>query len=100
MAENPLAIFEKLDPELLDHIKNSNELALSEGTLSKKNKLLIAMALDSSLGAANGVKSLAQAALRAGATNEEIVEALRVAYYICGVSCVYTAAGAFQDLFR
>ena len=100
MAENPLSIFEKLDPRLLNLIKNNHELALSEGSLSKKNKLLIAMALDASLGASKGVKSLAQAALGAGATKEEIIEALRVAYYICGVSCVYAAAEAFRDLFE
>jgi len=99
MPEHPLAIFEGLDPKLYGQVKSSNELALCDGALPRKVKLLIAMALDSSLGAAQGVKTLAQQALSAGATKEEIAEAVRVAYYICGVSCVYTAAQAFRELF-
>ena len=50
-------------------------------------------------GAVEGVKPLTQEALKAGATKEEIMEALRVADYICGVGCVYTAARAFKDMF-
>jgi alkylhydroperoxidase/carboxymuconolactone decarboxylase family protein YurZ len=55
--------------------------------------------LDASEGAVEGVKSLAEQAMKAGATREEIVETLRVAQYICGVESVYTAAWAFKDLF-
>jgi alkylhydroperoxidase/carboxymuconolactone decarboxylase family protein YurZ len=42
--------------------------------------------------ASDGVQSLDREAMRARATKEEIAEALRVAQYICGVGCVYTAA--------
>jgi alkylhydroperoxidase/carboxymuconolactone decarboxylase family protein YurZ len=99
MAENPLKIFEKLDPELLKLADNTKELALNDGALPRRIKLLIAMALDASEGAVEGVKSLTAQALKAGATKEEIMEALRVANYICGVGCVYTAARAFKDIF-
>lgn len=99
MPEHPLKIFEKIDPELLKLVKNTNEFALADGTLPRKVKLLIAMALDASHGAVQGVRSLAQAALKAGATKEEITEALRVAHYVSGVGSVYTAADAFKDLF-
>jgi alkylhydroperoxidase/carboxymuconolactone decarboxylase family protein YurZ len=99
MAENPLKIFEKLDPELLKLVDNTKALALNDGALPRRIKLLIAMALDASKEAVEGVKSLAEQALKAGATKEEITEALRVADYICGVGCVYTAARAFKDLF-
>jgi len=99
MAENPLKVFEKLDPELLKVVENTKGLALNDGALPRKSKLLIAMALDASQGAEEGVKSLAQQALNAGATREEIMEAIRVAQYICGVGCVYTAARAFKELF-
>jgi alkylhydroperoxidase/carboxymuconolactone decarboxylase family protein YurZ len=100
MAENPLKIFEKLDPELLKLVDNTKALALNEGELPRKIKLLIAMALDAAEGAVEGVRSLAEQALKAGATKEEITEALRVADYICGAGCVYTAARAFKDLFE
>ena len=99
MAENPLKIFEKLDPELLKLVDNTKGLALNDGALPRRIKLLMAMALDASQGTEEGVRSLAQQALNAGATKEEIMEAIRVAQYICGVGCVYTAASAFKGLF-
>jgi len=67
--------------------------------LPKKFKILIAMALDASHGTVEGVKALAQAAIQAGATKEEVTEALRVTQYISGVGSVYTAARAFGDIF-
>jgi len=99
MSENPLKIFEKLDPELLELVENTRELALTDGALPRKFKFLIAMALDASHGTVQGVKALAQAAVQAGATKEEITEALRVAQYISGVGSVYTAAHALKELF-
>jgi len=99
MAESPLKTFETLDPELLKVVEANSRLALGEGALPKKYKLLIALALDASEGAVDGVKSLAGAAMQAGATKEEIAEALRVAQYICGVGSVYTAARALKDMF-
>ena len=99
MSEHPLRVFEELDPELLNLVENTREFALAEGALPKKFKLLIAMALDASHGTVQGVKALAQAAIQAGATKEQITEALRVAQYISGVGCVYTAAHALEELF-
>ena len=99
MAENPLKIFEKMDPELLKLVDQTKALALNDGALPRKFKLLIAMALDASQGTAEGVMSLAQQALKAGATKEEIMETIRVAQYVCGAGCVYTAAHAFKDIF-
>jgi len=99
MPEHPLAIFEKLDPALLAQVKSGADLALCDGALPRKFKLLIAMALDASLGAAPGVQALARQALAAGATKEEILESVRVAYHICGSSSVYPAAAALRELF-
>jgi alkylhydroperoxidase/carboxymuconolactone decarboxylase family protein YurZ len=98
MAEHPLKIIEKLDLELFKNVETAQALALTEGALSRKVKLLMAMALDASHGTVEGVKSLTQQAMKAGATKEEIMETLRVAQYISGVGCVYTAAHAFKDL--
>ena len=99
MGEAPLEALEGLDPELLRLVQNTGEFALAEGALPRKFKLLIAMALDASHGAVPGVRALAQAAMRAGATREEIAETLRVAQYISGVGSVYTAAQALKGLF-
>jgi alkylhydroperoxidase/carboxymuconolactone decarboxylase family protein YurZ len=99
MAEHPLKIFEEIDPELLKLMKDTNAFALADGALPRKFKLLIAMALDASHGTVQGVKSLTQQAMQAGATKDEVVEALRVAQYISGAGAVYTAAHAFKELF-
>jgi alkylhydroperoxidase/carboxymuconolactone decarboxylase family protein YurZ len=92
-------IKQKSDPELLKLVKTTNDFALAGGALPRKIKFPIAMVLDASEGAVEGVRSLAEQAMKAGATREEIVETLRVAKYICGVGSVYTAAWAFKDLF-
>lgn len=99
MSEDPLKVFEKLDPQFLKLVEDTTKFALADGALPKKFKLLIAIALDASHGAVQGVKALAQLAMRAGATKEEITEALRVAQYISGVGSVYTAAHALRELF-
>src|SRR5208283_6122946 len=100
MPEHPLKVYEDLDPELLNLVNDTQKSALADGALPRKTKLLIAMVLDAVHGASDGVKSLAQEAIKAGATKEEIAEALRVAQYICGVGCVYTAARALKEVFN
>jgi AhpD family alkylhydroperoxidase len=82
----------------MDHLNAADDLIYEDGALSRKVKLLIAMAFDAARGAAEGVKALAQAALREGATKEEIAEAIRVAYQLSGVGSVYTAAAGLKDL--
>jgi alkylhydroperoxidase/carboxymuconolactone decarboxylase family protein YurZ len=99
MAEHPLKVFEKIDPELLALVRNTNTFALADGALPRKFKFLMAMALDASHGAVRGVRSLAEQAMKAGATKEEIAETMRVVQYISGVGGVYTAADAFKEIF-
>jgi alkylhydroperoxidase/carboxymuconolactone decarboxylase family protein YurZ len=99
MAEHPLKIIERVDLELFKNVEATQTLALGDGALPKKVKLLMAMALDASHGTVEGVKSLTQQAMKVGATREEIMETLRVAQYISGVGCIYVAAHAFKDLF-
>ena len=99
MQSHPLSVFEKFDPQILALIKGTEKLALTGGALPRKYQLLIAMDLDAVHGAANGVKNLMAQAIKAGATKEEIAEALRVAYHVCGVGCIHTAASALRELF-
>jgi alkylhydroperoxidase/carboxymuconolactone decarboxylase family protein YurZ len=98
MSEGPLAALGKLDPELVDHLGTADALVYGDGALPRKFKLLLAMAFDAAHGAEGGVKALANAALRAGATRQEIAETLRVAYHLTGVGCLYTASRALEDL--
>jgi alkylhydroperoxidase/carboxymuconolactone decarboxylase family protein YurZ len=99
MAEHPLKIFEEIDPQLLKLVRDANAFALADGALPRKIKFLIAMALDAAHGTVEGTKSLAEQAMKAGATKEEIVETIRVVQYISGVGSVYVAARAFKELF-
>jgi len=99
MAEDPLKVFEQLDPELRDLVRDTNAFALADGALPRKVKFLIAMALDSAHGTVEGTRALADQAMKAGASKEEIAETIRVAHYISGVGSVYTAAHAFKELF-
>ena len=99
MPENPLSTIAAVDPKLVEHMRGADSWAFAEGALSRKTKLLIAIAYDAAHGAANGVRSLAQQAISAGATKEEIGEALRVAYVLGGIGSVYVASQGLKDLF-
>jgi alkylhydroperoxidase/carboxymuconolactone decarboxylase family protein YurZ len=95
---DPLDPIRRADPELMDSISATRTLAFADGEISKKNKLLIALAIDATKNAENGVRSLAMQALESGATKAEIVETLRVVNYICGAGSMYTAAAALHDV--
>ena len=98
MQEHPLATLGKLDPKMVEHLGAMNDLIYGPGALPRKIKLLIALAFDAAHGADRGVRSLAQQALSAGATKEEIAEVLRVAYYLSGVGTLYTASNGLKDV--
>ena len=98
MAEHPLKIFEQNDPELFKLVTDTKTFAMTDGALPRKVKLLMAMALDAAHGTESGVRSLALQAKEAGATKQEILEAIRVAHYICGAGAIFTAAPALKDI--
>jgi alkylhydroperoxidase/carboxymuconolactone decarboxylase family protein YurZ len=98
VSEHPLATLQKLDPELMTHLQAADPLIYADGALPRKLKLLVAMAFDAAAGAEGGVRALANAALQAGATKEEIAETLRVAYHLTGVGTLYTASRALKDM--
>ena len=98
MAQDPLSVLEKHDPELIRRVREAAEFAMGEGALPRRYKLLIAMALDAAHGAVGGVEALAREAKQAGASREEIMEALRVAQYVTGVGSVYIASHALGEV--
>jgi alkylhydroperoxidase/carboxymuconolactone decarboxylase family protein YurZ len=98
MAEHPLNTIAKIDPQFFEHLNKTNELVYSDGALPKKFKYLIALAFDAVDGAVNGVKSLAQSAMKAGATKAEIAETLRVAAHLGGVGSLYIASQGLKDI--
>ena len=86
------------DPELFTLLESTRELAFVENGIPLKYKFLLAMALDAANGAVNGVKFLAIQAMQAGATKEEIMQAVRITQYIFGIGSVYTASEALKDI--
>jgi len=98
MNRHPLETIQNSDDGLFRLIGDTRDFALGEGEISKKNKLLVALAIDVAKNAEGGIASLAKQALDAGATKGEITEVLRVANYICGVGCIYTAARALDGI--
>ncbi|MGO9411945.1 MAG: carboxymuconolactone decarboxylase family protein [Spirochaetia bacterium] len=99
MPENPLSAAMKIDPHLVEHMRTTDDWVFADGALSKKVKLLIAMAFDAAHGATGGVRGLAERAMKEGATKEEIAEVLRVAYVMNGVGPVYIGSQGLKDLF-
>ena len=85
------------DPEFYQRLKSVLEMALAPGALDAKTKYLIVLALDAFKGAQEGVKVVAAQARAAGASEEEICEALRLAYYVAGMDAVKTSLSAFTD---
>ncbi len=98
MPEHPLNPIEKKDPALFQDILKAHEAALGEGKIPRKYKLLMAMTHDATVGAVNGVKALAGMALQAGATQEEILEAVRLAWFLGGVGSAYVSAQALKEI--
>ena len=99
MSKDPMDVIRALDGELVDAITDARSLAFQEGELSKKVKYLIALAIDASHGAIEGIRALALQAQKLGASKQEIMEALRVSYFISGVGSMYAASRALQDIF-
>jgi len=100
MSGNPLDSYKKIDPELINVFEDLQDLAFSEGKLPQKLKFLIAMAIDVDHGALQGAIALGKRAITAGATKEEIIETLRVAYHIGGTGALYTSAMTLQNIFK
>lgn len=90
-----IKLLEERDPELYGVASHLAELAMAPGALDAKTKVLIAMALDAAHGAKEGVEALAQRARILGASEAEIREALRIAYYVAGNGTLATATAVY-----
>lgn len=84
------------DKDLYELVEKTRAMSFQDGVLSRKIKLLIAIALDASRGSVPGVTALTKQAREAGAAMDEIMETLRITNFIYGVGSVYTAALALK----
>lgn len=100
MSKNPLDAYREFDPESIKSYETLQNLAFSDGKLTQKVKMLIAMAIDAENGATQGAIVLGQRALNLGATKQEIIEALRIAYLIGGTKALFTNTVVLETLFK
>ena len=84
------------DPELLKHLTSLQEFATKEGALPAKVKTLMSVLGDSMLGRPEGVKVLAERARTQGATEAEIAETVRMAFFFGGIPALVTATHAYK----
>ena len=85
------------DQELAEILTTNREFVIQDGALSAKVKTLMTMLCDALLAHENGVKVIADRARSMGATEEEIAETVRVAYWMGGLPALVTGANAFKQ---
>jgi len=83
------------DSELYEIVTKTMDLALADGALDQKTKVMITMALDAFAGANEGVHTLSQRAKDLGATEDEIKEVLRIAYMVSSMKTLATTRAAY-----
>ena len=98
MAAHPLEPLKKFDPELFGRIVDQQKKTFSSSALSHKMKLLIALAVDASRGAEEGVTNLVKLARSKGAADEEIADVFTIVHHICGADAMYRVADAVRDI--
>ena len=88
---------EKLDPDFARLVSAARDKVYEEGALDRKTKVLIAMALDAAGSHPSGVASLARRARALGATDQEIIEVVRIAWNIAGTPGLIAGLAAFEE---
>jgi len=96
--ESLLGLLGKTDPELAPLVMKTISFANKPGALSVKTKALMALLADMLLGHDVGVRVMAKQARGLGATDEEIVETIRMACLTAGLPGLVTGLNAFYDL--
>ena len=97
MTKPQFEVIKNISPDLLDLYAHVRDKVFVDGALSKKFKLLIALALDSMEGSTGGVRYFAEEAKKLGASKAEVGEALQVAFYVGGGFTMYTAGNALEE---
>ena len=91
-----LEALEKFDPELLKQMTSLQEFVGAAGALPTKIKTLMSMLGDAILGHGEGVRAIAEQARAQGATEQEIAETVRMAFFCAGMPGLVTGTYAFR----
>ena len=92
-----MAALENSDPKMAEYLSVGREFIMTDGALPAKVKTLMTMVCDAILAHEDGVRIIANRARDMGATEEEIAEAVRVAFLFGGLPALVTACNAFKD---
>ena len=98
MAEQPAWIqqLQQRDPQFAESVLEQRERILGEGAIPAKYKILMTMIVDAITAHPDGCANIANRARAAGATEEEVTEAVEVAYLFGGTPALVTAVNAFR----
>jgi Uncharacterized homolog of gamma-carboxymuconolactone decarboxylase subunit len=88
--------YQEIDPEYGRVVGEVTTRAMQTQALDDKTKHLVVLALDALKGADEGVRVVAGQAREAGATEQEIQEVLRLAYFAGSMSLVKTFLNAYK----
>ena len=92
-----IAAMIKNDPKLEKHLGVTREFVMSDGALSAKVKTLMTLVCDALLNHERGVGNIANRARSMGATEEEIAEAVRVAFLMGGLPALVAGCNAWRE---
>jgi alkylhydroperoxidase/carboxymuconolactone decarboxylase family protein YurZ len=90
MEENPMAIFKREAPEVAAAFNGLIMSLVASKGLDQKTKQLIYIAMKSSMGDEMAVKAHVPMAIQAGATREEVVDAILMTLTVSGIRGVVT----------
>ena len=87
----------KNNPQFAEMYLSQRDHVLKDGSIPAKYKILMTMIVDAILAHPDGCKALANRARDAGATEEEIGEAVEVTYLFGGTPAIVTAINAYRE---
>lgn len=92
-----IAAIKDTDEKFFEVMKSLQELVHSESSLDAKTKMMISLAVDATVGADEGVKTISGILRQMGVTDEQIAEVLRITYFTKANSTLVTSMAAFQQ---
>jgi alkylhydroperoxidase/carboxymuconolactone decarboxylase family protein YurZ len=92
-----LGAIQQRDPQFVESYTAMRERILRDGAIPAKYKLLMGMITDTIAAHPDGVRTLADNARAAGASEAEITEAVEVGYLYGGIASLVMGANAFKD---
>jgi alkylhydroperoxidase/carboxymuconolactone decarboxylase family protein YurZ len=90
-----LGAIQQRDPQFADSYAAMRERILKDGAIPAKYKLLMGMVTDAIAAHPDGVKTLADNARAAGASETEVTEAVEVGYLYGGTAALVMGVNAF-----